>query len=386
MKESMMPFELSEEQQDIQKAAKEFAEGEFLLEVALEHDLSQKFPREIWRKGCQLGFIGIHFPEPFGGQGYGVLENILITEQFCRKDSGLGIALSFSDYGSEVVLRYGNDAQKRQFLTPLTKGKAIPSSAFPESDNGDTGDLCVVSKTDKDFYLLNGKKNFFVNGLEADWFVVLCQTGSDIKERHGGRSFLIIERGTKGMEILSSGEKMGIHMTSLAEASFSNVQVPLENRIGLEGEGFYQQMKFLEENQIEIAGQAVGIGQGALEQAVAYAKKRIQFGKPIIENQGLQWMLADMIIATEAARAFLYTVAHRFDQDDEQVEAQVSMLKVFASDVAMKVSTDAVQILGGYGYMEDYPLERMMRDAKATQIYPWTNQLQRTAVANTLRK
>jgi len=382
-----MPFELSEEQQDIQKAAKEFAEGEFLLETALEHDLSQKFPKEIWKKGCQLGFIGIHFPETLGGQGYGVFENILITEQFCRKDSGLGIALSFSDFGSEVVLRFGNDTQKRQLLIPITKGTAIPSGAFPESDNGwNLREPDTVAKRDKDFYLINGKKNFFVNGLEADWLVVLCQTAFEPKQGHGGHSLLVVERGTKGLEILSSGEKMGIHMTSLAEVTFSNVLVPIENRIGPEGEGFYQQMKFLEENQIEVAAQAVGIGQGALEQAVAYAKKRVQFGKPIIENQGLQWMLAEMAITTEAARAFLYTAAHRFDRGDDQAGLLGSMAKVFASDVAMRVSTDAVQVLGGYGYMEDYPLERMMRDAKATQVYPGTNQIQRTAVANSLRK
>lgn len=382
-----MPFELSEEQQDIQKAAKEFAEGEFLLETALEHDLSQKFPKEIWKKGCQLGFIGIHFPETFGGQGYGVFENILITEQFCRKDSGLGIALSFSDFGSEVVLRFGNEAQKRRFLTPITKGKIISSAAFPESENGwDLKDLGTVAKRDKNFYILNGRKNFFVNGLEADWFIVLCQTEFDAKQNYGGHSLLVVERGTKGLEILSSGEKMGIHMTSLAEVTFSNVRVPLENRIGSEEEGFHQTMKFLEENQIEVAAQAVGIGQGALEQAVAYAKKRIQFGKPIIENQGLQWMLAEMAITTEAARAFLYMVTHRFSRGDDQVGPLASMVKVFASDVAMRVSTDAVQILGGYGYMEDYPLERMMRDAKSTQIYPGTNQTQKTVVANSLRK
>lgn len=378
-----MPFELSEEQRDIQKAAREFAEGEFLVEVALEHDLSQKFPKEIWKKGCQLGFIGIHFPETFGGQGCEVFENILVTEQFCRKDSGLGIALSFSDFGSEVVLRFGNDSQKRRFLTPITQGKVISSGTFPESENGDLG---TIAKKDKNFYIVNGKKNFFVNGLEADWFIVLCQTEFDTKQSHGGHSLLVVESGTEGLEILSSGEKMGIHMTSLAEVTFSNVRVPLENRIGSEGEGFHQTMKFLEENQIEVAAQAVGIGQGALEQAVAYAKKRIQFGKPIIENQGLQWMLAEMAITAEAARAFLYTVAHRFDLGDDQAGLLASMVKVFGSDMAMKVSTDAVQMLGGYGYMEDYPLERMMRDAKATQIYPWTNQIQRTAVANVLRK
>jgi alkylation response protein AidB-like acyl-CoA dehydrogenase len=381
-----MPFELSEEQRDIQKAAREFAEGEFLLEVALEHDRSQKFPKEIWRKGCQLGFIGIHFPETLGGQGYGLFENILITEQFCRKDSGLGIALSFSDFGSEVVLRFGNDTQMRRFLTPITQGKAISSGAFPESEKRDLGELGTVAKRDKNFYILNGKKNFFVNGLEADWFVVLCQTGFDAKQGNGGLSLLVVERGTEGLEILSSGEKMGIHMTSLAEVTFSNVRVPIENRIGSEGEGFYQIMKFLQENQIEVAAQAVGIGQGALEQAVAYAKKRIQFGKPIIENQGLQWMLADMAIQVEAARAFLYTVAHRFDPSDDQIGPQTSMVKVFASDIAMRVSTDAVQILGGYGYMEDYPLERMMRDAKSTQIYPRENQIQKMVVINYLKK
>jgi len=382
-----MPFELNEEQRDIQKAAREFAEGEFLSEVALEHDLSQKFPKEIWKKGCQLGFIGIHFPETIGGQGYGVFENILVTEQFCRKDSGLGIALSFSDFASELVLRFGNEAQKRQFLTPITKGKAISSGAFPGPENGwDAKGPGPLAERDKIFYILNGKRNFFVNGLEADWFVVPCQTESDAKQSHGDHSLLVVERGAEGLKILSSGEKMGLHMTSLAEVAFSNVRVPIENRIGSEGEGFSKIMKFFEENQIEVAAQAVGIGQGALEQAVAYAKKRVQFGKPIIENQGLQWMLAEMAITTEAARAFLYTAAHGFDRGDDQAGLLASMVKVFSSDVAMRVSTDAVQILGGYGYMEDYPLERMMRDAKATQVYPGTNQIQRTAVANSLRK
>ena len=381
-----MPFELSEEQRDIQKAAREFAEGEFLLEVALEHDLSQKFPKEIWKKGCQLGFIGIHFPETFGGQGCGVFENILVTEQFCRKDSGLGIALSFSDFASEFILRFGDERQKRQFLTPITKGKAISSGAFPDFENGDLGDLGIVAKNEKNYHIVNGKRNFFVNGLEADWFVVLCQTKFDARQNNGSYSLLVVERGTEGLEILSSGEKMGIHMTSLADVTFSNVRVPLENRIGSEGQGFSQTMKFLEENKIEVAAQAVGIGQGALEQAVAYAKKRIQFGKPIIENQGLQWMLAEMAIQIEAARAFLYTVAHRFDPGDDQIGPHTSMVKVFASDMAMRVSTDAVQILGGYGYMEDYPLERMMRDAKSTQIYPRENQIQKMVVANYLKK
>lgn len=179
---------------------------------------------------------------------------------------------------------------------------------------------------------------------------------------------------------------MGIHMTSLAEVAFSNVRVPLENRIGSEGEGFLQQMKFFEENLMEVAAQAVGIGQGALEQAVVYAKKRVQFGKPIIENQGLHWMLAEMATQVNAAQAFLYQVAYRFDRADSRVGSQAAMAKMFASDVAMRVSTDAVQVLGGYGYMEDYPLERMMRDAKATQIYPETNEIQKTRVADYLKR
>lgn len=383
-----MPFELNEEQQDIQKAARVFADGEFTTEVGLDHDLAERFPWEIWKKGCHLGFIGIHFPETFGGQGYGTLENILVTEQFCRKDSSLGIAISLSDFASEVILRFGDERQKNRYLTPIAHGKALSAGAFIEPEHGcDVREIHTTATRDGSYYTLNGKKSFVINGLEAGWFVVLCQTRSGVKPSYKGQSLIIVDRETNGLEIFSSGEKMGIHMTSMAEVAFRGTRVPLENLIGTEEKGFYQTMKFFEESRIEVAAHAVGIGQGALEQAVAYAKKRFQFGKPIIENQGLQWMLAEMATQVEAARAFLYQVADRFDRgDDEQVEPQTAMVKIFASDVAMQVSTDAVQVLGGYGYMEDYPLERMMRDAKFTQIFLGTNQIQKMVVANSMRR
>jgi acyl-CoA dehydrogenase len=372
-------FELSEEQRAIEKASREFAEGEFLPEVALEHDLAQRFPREIWQKACRLGFIGIHFPETFGGQGYGLLENILVTEQFCRKDSGLGIALSFSDYASEIVLRFGDEAQKGRFLTPITKGIALSAGALTEAGNGcDFREVSMKARRDGDSYVLNGKKNFVINGLEADWFIVLCQTD-------GGPSLFLVEKGTEGMEIHSSGERMGIHMTSMGEVAFNRVRVPVENLIGTEGGGSYQTIRFFREVRFEVGAQAVGIGQGALEQAVIYAKRRVQFGRPIIENEGLQWMLVEMATQVEAARAFLYRVAYQFERGDDRGKAQSAMVKLFASDVAMRVCTDAVQVLGGYGYMEDYPLERMMRDVKATQIFPETNQIQKIVVADHLK-
>lgn len=382
-----MPFELTEEQRNIQQAAKEFAEGEFLPEVGLEHDLAQKFPLEIWKKGCQLGFIGIQFPETVGGQGYGSLENILVTEQFCRKDSGLGIALSLSDFATEVVLRFGDETQRKRFLTPICQAKALSAGAFTEPEHGyDPEEIVTTARRDGSYYILEGKKSFVINGLEADWFVVLCQTDSDAKPKSSGQSLLVVERGVDGLNIISSGEKMGMHMTSMADITFSKTRVALENLIGSEGAGFDQTMRFLEESRMEVAAQAVGIAQGTLERAIAYAKKRITFGRPIIEHQGLQWLLSEMATQVEAARTFLYQVGYRFDRGDSQVGPQTAMVKIFASDVAMRVSTDAVQVFGGVGYMEDLPLERMMRDAKATQIYPEPNEIQKMVVINYLKR
>ena len=233
-----MPFELTEEQRDIQRAAREFAEGEFLPEVALEHDLSQKFPKKIWKKGCQLGFIGIHFPETVGGQGCGLLENILVTEQFCRKDSGLGIALSLSDFATEVVLRFGDETQRKRFLTPITQAKTLSAGAFTEPEYGyDPEEIGTTARRDGSYYILDGKKSFVINGLEADWFVVLCQTDPSAKPKSNGQSLLVVERGANGLNIISSGEKMGMHMTSMADITFSKTRVPLENRIGPEGGG-----------------------------------------------------------------------------------------------------------------------------------------------------
>jgi len=236
-----MPFELTEEQRDIQKAAMEFAEGEFLPEVALEHDLGQRFPKEIWKRGCRLGFIGIHFPESLGGQGYGLLENLLVTEQFCRKDSGLGIALSFSDFASEVVLRFGDETQKRQFLPSLIQGKSISSGAFSEHSHGyDLKELSTKAQKDGASYILDGRKSFVINGSEADWFVVLCRTDSNSNPDFQGESLLVVEKGADGLEIFPSGKKMGIHMTSFGELIFSGTRVPSKNLIGPEGNGFSQ--------------------------------------------------------------------------------------------------------------------------------------------------
>ena len=382
-----MPFELTKEQRDIQKAAREFAEGELLPEVALEHDLAQKFPRDIWRKACQLGFIGIHFPEEVGGQGCGVLENIFVTEEFCRKDSGLGIALSFSDFAAEVVLRFGDENQRNRFLPSIPKAKALSAGALMEPEHGcDPASISTTAKKDGSYYILDGKKSFVINGPEADWLVVLCQTDSKAKPRSGDQSLFVVERGVEGLKVVPSGEKMGMHMTGMGDITFSKTRVPMENRIGFEGGGFDQTKMFLEENRMEVAAQAVGIAGGALGKAIAYAKKRYTFGRPIIEHQGLQWMLAEMATQVEAARSFLYDVGSRFDRGEGNIGPQTAMVKMFASDVAMRVSTDAVQVFGGLGYMEDLPLERTMRDSKATQIYLETNQIAKMVIGDYLKK
>jgi alkylation response protein AidB-like acyl-CoA dehydrogenase len=379
-----MDFKLSYEQESIQKAAEEFAAGELKKEVALEHERAHTFPYEIWKKACELGFVGIHFPEQYGGQGYGVLENALVVEEFCRHDSGLGIALSDADSSSEMILRYGNETQKERYLPLITKGEAISSGAFTEPDHGsDLTQLGTTSVKDGDKYIINGSKMFITNGPFSQFVIVLCQTNPLANPTYRGQSTILVEQGTPGFTVADVGEKMGNKMVSTGELSFSDVRVPLSNLIGQENKGFYQTMNLLDEIRIEVAAQALGIAQGAFDRALAYVKQRKQFGKRLEAFQVTRHKLADMLIKIETARLMVYKAAWSFDQGDAD-PGLISIAKAYASRVAVEVADEAIQLHGGYGYMLEYEVERFYRDARVTDIYGGTREIQKNTIADSL--
>jgi alkylation response protein AidB-like acyl-CoA dehydrogenase len=379
-----MNFDLNEEEKEIQKAADEFAKGEFDKEVALDLERNHQFPFAILKKACHLGFIGIHYPEAYGGQGYGILENALIVEAFCRRDSGIGVCLSIANFSSEIIMRFGNDAQKKKYLIPITKGEAISAGAFTEPDHGsDITQLRTTAIQDGNGYLINGVKTFISNGTIANFVIVLCQSDPQAKPTYRGQSAFIVEKGSKGFEVNELGEKMGIKMTSTTEMSFDQVRIPEENLIGMLHRGFYQVLEFFDESRVMVAAQALGIAQGAFDRALDYAKKREQFGQKLVEFQVTQHKLADMATQIEAARCLVYKAGWNFDQG--RIDPKwTSMAKMYAGRVAVEVAQEAIQIHGGYGYMLEYEVERYYRDARITEIYEGTREIQKNTIASAM--
>jgi alkylation response protein AidB-like acyl-CoA dehydrogenase len=379
-----MDFELNTEQNSIQKAAREFATGEFDKEIALELERTHTFPSKIWKKACELGFMGIHFPEKYGGQEYGIFENVLVVEEFCRQDSGIGVAISLADFATEIILRRGNDKQKEKYLIPVTEGKAISSGGFTEPDHGSDITLMNTTATKQgDEYVINGVKTFITNGTIGDFVIVLCQTNEDAKPTYRGQSVIIVEKGTPGYTTSDVGEKMGIKMTSTAELSFNNVRVPVSNLVGEENKGFYQVLEFFDESRVEIAAQALGIAQGAFDRALDYTKKRTQFGKKLAQFQVTQHKLADMAVKIDTARLIVYKAAWNYDRG--KIDPKLtSIAKMYAARVAVEVTNEAVQLLGGYGYMLEYEVERFYRDARITEIYEGTREIQKNTIASAL--
>jgi alkylation response protein AidB-like acyl-CoA dehydrogenase len=375
-------FDLTPEQKEIQRAADEFAKGEFDKDVALELDRNHQYPFDILKKACSLGFIGIHYPEAYGGQGYGILENALIVEAFCRRDSGIGVCLSIANFSSEVVLRFGNQTQKKRYLIPITKGEAISAGAFTEPDHGsDITSLQTAAVKDENGYVINGVKTFISNGRIADFVIVLCQTNSEASPSYRGQSTFIVDKGIKGFEVTELGDKMGIRMTSTTEMSFDQVHIPEESLVGPLNKGFYQVLEFFDESRVMVAAQGLGMAQGAFDRALDYGKKRSQFGQRLVDFQVTQHKLADMATQIEAARCLVYRAGWNFDQG--RIEPKwTSMAKMVAGRVAVEVAQEAIQILGGYGYMSEYEVERFYRDARITEIYEGTREIQKNAIAS----
>ena len=379
-----MDFELSDEQKGIKRAAFEFAKGEFDKDVVMELAKNHAFPGEIHKKACKLGFIGMHYPEAYGGQGYGILENGFVVEEFCRQDSSVGIALSICNFSSEIILRCGNDEQKKKYLIPLTKGEAISAGAFTEPDHGSViTQMFTTASLEDGRFVINGTKTFISNGTIAKFAIVLCQTDGNAKPPYRGQSTILVETGREGFDITDVGEKMGIKMSPTTEMAFNNVRVPQENLIGQLNRGFHQVLEFFDESRIEIAAQALGIGQGAFDRALDYARQRTQFGKKLVDFQITQHKLADMATKLETAKLLTYKAAWNYDQ--KRIDPKLtSMAKMFAAKTAVEVADEAIQIFGGYGYITEYEVERFYRDAKITEIYEGTKEIQKNTIASAL--
>ncbi|MGD9077774.1 MAG: acyl-CoA dehydrogenase family protein [Desulfobacterales bacterium] len=379
-----MDFELTKSQKEIQKAAREFAKGEFDRELALEMDKKHEFPTKIWKKACDLGFVGVHFPEAYSGQDLGVLENVIIADEFCARDSSIGSAVMLSAFASECVLRFGSDELRQKFLPPIAEGQMLSASAFSEPGHGsDITSLDTAAVRDGNEWVINGTKTFITNGGMAGFYSVLCKTDTDCQPSYRGSSLILVEADRDGVNVSDVGEKLGIHMVATAELNLKNVQVPASNLIGEEGKGFDQVLEFFDESRILIAAQALGTAQGAYNRALAYVKEREQFGRKIAQFQVTQHKLADMATKIELARLLTYKAAWNFDQGriDPRLTA---MAKLYAARTAVEVADEAIQLLGGYGYMTEYEVERFYRDAKIMELIEGSRQVQKNTIAEAI--
>ena len=379
-----MEFELSKTQKDIQKAVKDFTKGEFDKELALELDKKHEFPRKIWQKAGDIGLIGVHFPEEYSGQGMGSLEDILVIEELCRSDSTIGSAVALSSFASELVLHNGSDEQKAKWLPQVAEAKILSAGAFTEPDHG--SDITFMDTTavkEGDEWVINGAKTFITNGGLAGFYSVMCQTDPEAKPSYRGISIILVEADREGLTTVDLGDKMGINMMATAEVVLKDVRVPLANLIGGENKGFYHVLHFFDESRIQVAAQALGTAQGAYDRALEYVKGREQFGKKIAQFQVTQHKLADMATKIELARLMTYKAAWNFDQG--RIDPKLtSMAKMVAARAAVEVADEAIQLHGGYGYMKEYEVERFYRDAKITEIYEGTREIQKNTIASAI--
>ncbi len=378
-----MHFQLSEEHIMIRQAAREFAQE--LKKGVIERDEAAQFPYEFVKQMAELGFMGIMVPEAYGGSGMDTLAYVLMLEEIAKIDASAAVIMSAHNslvlYGLNA---YGTEEQKQCFLRPLASGEKLGAFALSEPEAGsDASSQHTLAEDKGDHYLLNGTKNWITNGGNADIYLVIAQTHPELG--HKGINVLIVEKGTPGFSIGPKENKLGIRSSDTHSLMFSDAKIPKENRIGEDGFGFKFAMKTLDGGRIGIAAQALGIAAGAYDLALAYSKERITFGKPISNHQAIQFKLADMEVEIEAARLLTYKAAWTKDQG-LPFGKEAAMAKLNASEVAMKHSVEAVQIHGGYGYVKEYHVERLMRDAKITQIYEGTSEIQRLVIAREILK
>ena len=374
-----MQFELTDIQEDMQKAAKKFAEKEFDSDLALELDREGKFPKALFEKACQLGFVGIDYPEDFGGQSLGLLENVVVTEEFCKKDSGMGTAMGLGDLASGIIMRHGSEGQKKSCLVPVTQGKAINTVAVMDPLEGPA----KAEATDSG-YVLTGKKTFVINAPFANTFVVFCEVHPAPDPKSVRSVALIVDKNQEGVKVLDRKKTMGLWMASVNEISFDHVKVPKDRVVGDPDKGAEVLNAFWVEQRIKTAAQAVGIAQDAFTRAVRQSNEREQFGRKICQFQGIQFMFADLYTQIEAARGLVYRAAYSYDTKSSDLEKLSSVAKIFATDMAVKTALDSIQIHGGGGLMREYSIERMFRDAKTIQNLIETNLVGRAWLGKTV--
>lgn len=375
---------LSDEQKVLHKMVQEFAQKEIAPHAA-HYDKTEEFPWENIKKMGEMGFMGMPIPEEYGGTGTDALSYIIALEEISKACAATGVIMAVhNSVGIMPILYFGTEEQKQKYIPDLASGEKIAAFALTEPNAGsDASKLATTAKLNGDHYVINGTKCFITNGQVAETFNVFATV--DKSKGVKGITAFIVEKGTPGFSIGKKEEKMGIRASSTTEVILENCQVPKENMLGKEGEGFKVAMAMLDTGRIGIAAQALGIAAAAYEEAVKYAKVREQFGKTIASFQAISFMIADMAIQIEAARQLVYHAASLKDAG-LPFGKEASIAKTFASDTAVKVALDAIQVMGGYGYSREYPVERLLRDAKITQIYEGTNQIQRIVIANHILK
>jgi len=374
-----MDFELTNRQKQIRLAAREFAEGE-LVPIGKDCEAKGEFPKHLIKKAAQLGFIGVFIKKEYGGLGLGLLEHALILEEFWRAEPGLAQALAQSAFGSDVLLLYGSEEQKKKYLPPIVKGDWVMAFSITEPEAGsDAASATTTAVRVGDEYVINGNKVMISNGSEAKFLLVFCLTHPEETSKSKRHSILLVETDRPGYKADKIHGKMGLRASDTANIFFNNVRVPKENLVGVEGSGFLQLMDFFDRSRVIIAAHAVGLAQGAIEQAVNYVKKRKQFGKTIASFQITQFKIAEMATMIETARGLMYKACWYVDRGTPNTQLS-SMAKWWACQAAVRVVDEALQLHGGYGYLDDYPIERFYRAAKLLEIYEGTKEIEKIII------
>lgn len=378
-----MDFELTSEQKLIKKTARSFAE-EVIRPAAQAHDESCQYPLDIIAEANKLDLIAPGIPAEYGGGGLDFLTAMLVIEELFRGDPGIAQSITARGFGLDIILRFGTEEQKQKYVVPVAKGDWVCGSAITEPDAGsDVASMQTRAVKEGDEYVINGSKMFITNGSVADFIIVFTRTDTDPPERHGGITAFIVETDRPGFTAEAMHNKMGIRASDLAALTFEDLRVPAENIVGQEDMGFYHLMTFFASGRTAVATQAVGLAQGAFDEALKYAQERQQFGHPIVDFQAIQFKLADMATEIEAARWLVYSAATEIAKGRNPAR-EASMAKLYASRVAREVSNEALQIHGGYGFIKEYPVERFYRDAKIMELYEGTSEIQRVIIARSL--
>lgn len=374
-----MGFNLTKEQIDIQKAAREFAEGE-LRPVARDLDAREAFDDRLWKKAAELGFLAVFVDEQYGGLGLGYLEQCLIVEEFARVDLGIAHALESTFFGTQLIQLAGNEKQKQEYLPPVCRGEMRMGVAITEPDAGsDVTAVTTEAIKDRGDYVINGNKIFITNATLADFLVVLCLTHPDHPKKHERFSTILVETNRAGYEANVLHGKLSLRPSNTGEVAFKGVRVPLNNLLGKEGKGFYNIMEFFNRTRVQVAALGVGTAQGALDKAVAYVRRREQFGSPLGAFQLVQGKIAEMVTMTEAARSLCYRAASKLDSKSPD-PALSSMAKWYCAEVAVKVADDAIQLHGGYGILEEYDVAHYWRNAKVLEIFEGSKEIEKIII------